>query len=186
MESDEDLIAAYLRGDEGAFARLVGRHLTAAYSFTLRFVGNENDAEDIVQESFLKVWKNINRYSAKSAGFKTWLMHIVRNTAIDYLRKRKHLPFSSFEDEEGNNIFDNLADEAPHSEELLAQAEDIKSIERAVLQLSPAYREVLLLYYGSGLTLEEVAAVLQTPVNTVKSRHRRSVAALRKLLHPKP
>src|SRR3989344_9539173 len=185
MESDEDLIAAYLQGDEHAFANLVERHLKAVYSFTFRFVGNQSDAEDIVQESFLKVWKNLKKYSSRSASFKTWLMCIVRNTAIDYLRKRKHVPFSEFEDDEGNSLFEDLPDKAPLAEELLAQAEDIEEVERAILQLSPPHPEVLLLYYESDLTFEEVAEVLAASVNTVKSRHRRAIIALRELLHRK-
>jgi len=185
MDSDEDLIAAYMEGDEHAFAQLVERHLKTVYSFAFRFVGSQSDAEDIVQESFLKVWKNLKRYSSRSASFKTWLMHIVRNTAIDHLRKRKQIPFSAFEDDEGKSLFEDLSDEAPLAEELFAQAQDSKEVEKAVLKLSPAYREVLLLYYGSDLTFEEVAAILGAPTNTVKSRHRRAVVALRETLHRK-
>ncbi|KKW23916.1 MAG: RNA polymerase, sigma-24 subunit, ECF subfamily [Candidatus Kaiserbacteria bacterium GW2011_GWB1_52_6] len=182
MESDEDLIAAYLNGDEDAFTRLVERHLKSVYSFTLRFVGSQSDAQDIVQESFFKTWKNLKRYSSQSASFKTWLMHIARNTAIDFLRKRKHIPFSEFDNEEGNSVFDNLPDETPLAEELLSNVQDVKDVEWAISQLSPSYREVLLLYYESDLTFEEVAGVLEASVNTVKSRHRRAVIALRKLL----
>jgi RNA polymerase sigma-70 factor (ECF subfamily) len=182
MDNDEDLIAAYVRGDESAFERLVERNLRSVYSFAVRFVGSKNDAEDIAQDTFVKVWKNLKQYSRQSARFRTWLMRVARNTAIDYLRKRKHIPFSKFEDDEGQNFLTDTPDDSPLPEELLMLAQDKKEAERMILKLSPPYREVLLLYYGNDLTFEDVAAILDTSVNTIKSRHRRAIAILRNLL----
>lgn len=183
MENDEDLITAYVGGDDGAFEWLVERHLRSVYSFVFRLVGNEKDAEDIVQETFLKVWKNLKNYSRESAKFKTWLMRIARNTAVDYLRKKRHVPFSKLEgDNEESWIAENLPDEQPLPDELLAHKGDVEELERVVLKLSPIYREVLILYYGSDLTFEEVSVISEVSVNTIKSRHRRAVAELRKLL----
>ena len=182
MESDEDLIVAHVAGDENAFPRLVGRHLKTVYSFAFHFVGNSSDAEDISQESFLKVWKNLKRYSSEHARFKTWLMRIVRNTAIDYLRKRKDIPLSSFEDDDGKNVLADIPDETPLPEELLIKKYEANEIELAARELPPLYREVLLLYYGDDRTLQETADILNISANTVKSRHRRALAALRKIL----
>lgn len=95
-QSDEELITAYLAGNSKAFTVLVERHLNGVYSYVLRFVGDEV-AEDIVQETFIKAWNNIKKYNAGSSKFKTWLLRIARNTAIDFLRKKKHIPFSEFE-----------------------------------------------------------------------------------------
>ncbi len=182
MEDDEDLIAAYVAGEETAFATLVERHLKAVYSFVYRFIGNEKDAEDVVQETFIKAWKNIKRYSRESARFKTWLMRIARNTAIDHLRKKKDLSFSTLEGgNESYEFAESLPDTEPLPDELLAHRDDLKDLNQAILKLSPLYREVLLLYYGSDLTFEEIATVSGTPVNTLKSRHRRAVAELRTL-----
>jgi RNA polymerase sigma-70 factor (ECF subfamily) len=183
VENDEDLIVTYLEGEDSAFELLVQRHLKLVYSFVFRFVGNEKDAEDIVQETFIKAWKNLKNYSRQSSRFKTWLMHIARNTAIDYLRKKQHVPFSKLEGEDETGWFaENLPDEALLPEELLAHKGDVEDLERAMLEISPVYREVLLLYYGSNLTFEEAATISGIGVNTLKSRHRRAVAELRKLL----
>ena len=181
-QTDEELIVAYRAGEEQAFSELVGRHLGLVYSFARRFVGNERDAEDIAQDSFLKAWKSIASYSSESAKFKTWLMRIVRNTAIDYLRKRKERPFSLFESDEHEMPFENLSDDAPDAVDLFAAAGDQRELERAIAELSPAHRDVLILYYEGDRTFEEVAAITGESVNTVKSRHRRAVSALRKLL----
>ena len=183
MDSDEDLIGAYLGGADNAFASLVQRHLKPLYSFVFRLVGSEKDAEDIVQETFIKAWKNLKNYSRQSSRFKTWLMYIARNTAIDYLRKKRHVPFSKLEGEDDTGSFaENLPDDTPLPDELFAHKADVEDLERAMSKLSPAYREVLSLYYGSDLTFEEISAVSGTSVNTLKSRHRRAVAELRKLL----
>lgn len=183
MESDEELVASYVGGEEGAFTELVRRHLKSVYSFVLRFVGDEKDAEDIAQETFVKAWKNIRSYSPASARFKTWLMRIARNTSIDYLRKKKHLPFSALDGEdEAGSFAENLPDEQPLAEEVLAHANDLADLERALAKLAPLYRETLLLYYGSGLTFEEAADISGISANTLKSRHRRALAELRKLL----
>lgn len=181
--SDEELLAAYLRDDEAAFSELVERHLGAVYSFVVRFVGDQHDAEDIVQETFLKAWKSAKSYREEASKFKTWVLRIARNTAIDHLRKKKHIPFSAFDTEEGVNV---LAETVPDSEELpdekLAKAMDAESLTHAMQSLSPESREILLLHYTNGLTFLEIGEMLGQPQNTVKSRHHRAVLSLRKVL----
>jgi RNA polymerase sigma-70 factor (ECF subfamily) len=183
MQTDEELVTEYLAGNHVAFEVLVERHLKTAFTFVARYVGSERDAEDIVQESFVKAWKNIGRYHTGSASFKTWLMRIVRNTAIDFMRKRKEVAFSHVTDEEGESVFSEIADDTMNPEELLAEMADRKRLEAAIGELSPAHREAILLYIDNDLTFEEIAEVTEESVNTIKSRYRRAVAALRDLLH---
>lgn len=185
MQSDEDLMQEYLLGDESAFEVLVARHVKGVYSFAALFTGNTSEAEDITQDVFLKAWKYARSYVRTQASFKTWLMRIARNTAIDYMRKRKHVPFSQFDEDDGKNPFDAIPDDAPLPEELLSIAFDAAEVREALKQLAPHYRDVLLLYYGSDLSLESLATALGESVNTIKSRHRRGLAALRVLMHPK-
>src|SRR6266576_2291365 len=92
--SDEELIADYLRGDEAAFGVSTGRHLSGVYSFALRLVGDSAAAEDIAQETFVKAWRSLKKYDSKTSRFKTWVLRIARNTAIDFLRKKKNIPIS--------------------------------------------------------------------------------------------
>jgi len=180
--SDEELIDAYLGGDEDAFPLLLQRHLADVYNFARRLGGGE-DADDVTQEVFLKVWKNLKLYRRANAKFRTWLFSIARNTTIDFLRKKKHIAFSEFDTPEGGNpLTETLADETPEPDELFAQAESAQQLERALQALSPRAREVLLLRYREDLTFDEIGAVLKEPLNTVKSRHRRALAALRDIL----
>ena len=181
--TDEDLVAAYISGEEGAFSKLVERHLKTVYSFVIRFVGDPQEAEDIAQETFLKAWKSLKQYKVESSKFKTWILRIARNTAIDYLRKRKHIPFSEFETEDGQNILvETVPDSAELPDSLFAKLEDTATLSKAVAKLSPEAREVLLLHYTNGLTFLEIGEILGQPQNTVKSRHHRALLNLRTIL----
>jgi len=177
-KTDEELMIAYLAGSPQAFTELVGRHLAGVYSYARRFVGDEQAAEDIAQETFVKAWNNLKKYNAKTSKFKTWLLRIARNTAIDFLRKRKHVPFSEFESEGVNLLAETVADEGESAEELFAKAEDSGEVAAALTRLSPKHREILVWYYTNRVTFEEMGALLGESPNTVKSRHRRALRAL--------
>lgn len=179
--TDEELVAEYLAGDEDTFGVLLKRHLRSVYSFAVRSVGDE--AEDIVQDTWAKVWKNLKKYDSRSAKFKTWLMRIARNTVIDYLRRKKPYVFSDFENDDGDNRMEQAADEGPLPDELVARAAGEQEVREVLQELSPAHREVILLRYMSQLSFEEIGTVLAEPPNTVRSRHRRALIHLRHLLH---
>ena len=177
---DSELIAEYLKGDTRSLEVLIRRFVKPLYSFIFRFVSSTDDAEDIVQETFFKVWKGIKKFKPES-NFKTWLFTIAHNTAIDHVRRKKSLAFSSFEDADGENIMEEmLSDPEPLPDELFARAELEAMLEKAVVALAPIYREVLLLYYHEYLTFEEVSTVLGVSINTIKSRHRRALLELQK------
>lgn len=178
---DEQLIADYINGDETALGVLVDRHLQPTYAFVLRLVGDPAATEDITQESFVKAWKHIRRYRF-GTNFRTWLFSIARNTAIDWLRKRRELVFSAFETETGNVLIDSLADSTPRADELLAYAHDVHALQRLISELDQRYRDVVLLRHTSGLTFEEIGGILNRPLHTVKSQYRRAVTMLQKLL----
>ena len=183
MESpDAKLIAAYLADeDEAALAALIERYLKPVYGFVQRMAGS-TDAEDITQEIFVKVWKNLKKYRSGQS-FKTWLYAIARNSCIDFLRKKKSIAFSDFENEEGDNwLAETLADPEPLPDETLARAQNEQLLENLLNQLSPLYREVLILHYNEHFTFEEIGAALGKPLNTVKSQHRRGLAILRRML----
>lgn len=182
-ESDAELIEAYRAGNEAALGALVARHVGGAYAYALRMTGSPSDAEDVVQEAFVKAWRGLARYERAHASFKTWFMRILHNAAVDHLRRRRHLPLSLLAgNDEEVGIEERVADDAPLAEELAARADDAQAVEAAVATLAPPYREVLALHYGEELTFEEMAAVLETPANTLKSRHRRALMALKERL----
>lgn len=183
MKTDDELIESYGSGDERAFAELLDRYLDTVYAFALRLVGSRDDAEDIAQETFLKAWKSLARFR-KGANFKTWLLAIARNTAIDRLRKKRHLLFTELTREDDDDFEHSVRDDTPLAPVLYDERLAAETLEEAVGKLPPHYREIVILRYREGLTLEESAHVLKVPLNTAKSRDRRAQIALRKLIEP--
>lgn len=179
-QTDEELVAECLVGSEDTFATLVERHLRSVYSFALRSAGDE--AEDIAQDTFLKVWKNLEKYDPNQSQFRTWLMRIARNTVIDYLRKKKSFVFSDFEHDSKESSLSETPDVEPLPDELVARAHDEREVREVLEKLPPTYREVLLLRYMNQLSFEEISKILGEPSNTVRSRHRRALLQLRTLL----
>ena len=185
MDSDQKLIADYLGGDERSLEILIHRYLKPIYSFVYRYIGNGEAAEDITQEIFVKAWRNLKKFN-QNKSFKTWIFAIAKNTSIDWLGKKKTIPFSEFENEKGENKFiERLADPTSLFDELLERVGIEEMLNAAINQLAPKYRMVLFLRYNDHFTFREIAEVLREPLNTIKSRHRRSIAILRKLLKEK-
>ena len=181
-KNDKQLVLDYLSGDETALNIIIRRYLKLVYNFAYRLTGRAQDSEDISQETFIKIWKNIKRYD-QNKEFKTWLLAIAKNTATDWLRKRKDFVFSHFETAEGkNSIMDFLADSAPMPDKVALQAEDKKFIGELLSQLSPSDREIISFRYDDSLTFEKIGRILSQPLNTIKSRHRRAIIFLRKIL----
>lgn len=182
QRNDEQLIINYLNGEEKSVNLLVGRHIKAVFNFAFRLVGKSEDAEDVTQETFLKMWRNLKKYR-HGENFKTWLFTIARNTAIDLIRKKKNITFSDFENNNEENTFaESLTDSEPLPDEIFAKAEENKILDKALNKISSKHRETLLLYYHENFTFDEIGRILGEPLNTVKSRHRRAVIELRKLL----
>lgn len=184
-KSDQELVARYMAGSESAFGELVQRHSRSVYTLVYNITRSAAETEDISAETFVKVWKNLKKYKKEQA-FKPWLLTIARNTALDYLRKKKHVLFSDFENAAGQNYFvDSLTDDEPSAFEEIIAKENREKILAALEKLSPSQREILQLRYGEDLTFEEIAEVLDKPMNTVKSQGRRALLALKALIAPK-
>jgi len=180
--SDQQLVSDYLSGDEKSLEVLFGRYLKPIYSFTYRYVGDGQDAEDVTQEAFVKVWRNLKKFDQQKS-FKTWIFSIAKNTAIDFLKKKKATTFSEFENEEGENmITETLADPSPLPQELLEKAGVAQILNAAMEKLSPKYRMVLFLRYNDQFNFREIAESLGEPIHTITSRHRRALIQLKKLL----
>lgn len=181
-KSDHQLIAEHLAGEPQAFNLLVERYLSAVYGFLYRYVNNSPDAEDLAQEVFVKAWRHINRYD-QTKKFKTWLFAIAKNTALDFLKKKKTLAFSDLVTPEGDNpAIDNLTDPAPLPDDLFDRANLAETLKVALSKLPASYQQVLELYYHEDLNLREIAEILGASVDTIKSRHRRALIMLRPLL----
>ena len=187
-QSDEVLIELYRAGNDAALTALVERHFASIYSYAYRFVHSASAAEDITQETFIKVWKQLHRFKP-GTGLRPWLFRIARNTAIDHLRKKKNIPLSYFEDQDGfgkltagnEAIF---ADETDSLEEAMGR-EDKVLLSDALKDLALHYREVLLLRAEQGMTFEEIGLSIGKPLNTVKSLYRRGLMQLHQIISSK-
>ncbi|MFA5368982.1 MAG: RNA polymerase sigma factor [Candidatus Paceibacterota bacterium] len=180
--TDEQLVEVYLKGDKKALEILISRYLKPIYNFVYKYVNNSHDAEDITQETFVKIWKNIKKFDREKK-FKAWIYQVARNTMIDFFRKKKTIPFSRFEDVNGNNvIIETLTDLNPLPLEVFEKKDFAQRLVVAINQLSPKYRDVVLMRYKEQLTFREISKNLGEQLNTVKSRYRRGLIELRKIL----
>ena len=197
-ESDEEIILSYKNGDREAFKKLIDRYTAPLYNFTARTAGR-NNSPDIVQEVFIKVWKNIRRFNGTKAGFKTWIFTITKNATTDFLRKsgsasggKKSINFSDLNNPSrselynNNNFEENIPDENLLPDEALQKLEDSQFLNELLEKLRPAYREVLILHYQEEMSFEEIGKVLTKPLNTVKSQHRRAILEMQKIISASP
>lgn len=184
QRTDQELILAYRRGEDDALSTLIRRHLAPLYGFLRRLVNDAIVAEDLTQESFIKAWKNLSRFNP-SKSFKPWLFAIARNAAFDYFRKRKMFTFSEIEDDDVPDFAGVIADDRPLPDEVLVREDIAMRLEEALGELPLKARSVVLLHETEDMTFQEIAETVMDPLNTVKSRYRRALAALRKTLTDK-
>jgi len=183
ISTDEQLVRQYLQNkEEGALEELIRRYLPLIFGFVKKYNGNEDNASDITQETFVKVWKNLKSFD-QSKNFKTWIFTIAKRTAIDWLKKRSALPFSMLEEEQGSRDFiDSLADKSLSILEQLLLKEISKKLAVAMAKLPAGYGNIIKYHIDKDLSFCEIAKELNEPLNTVKSRYRRGLILLKKVL----
>ena len=176
---DQELVAGVLAGNTALFTALVARHSGQIYGLALRLLGNSEEAEDVVQETFLRAYAHLDTFRS-AASFATWLYRITLNVSRDQLRRRqvreRTVAFSRV-----NQLW---ADErySVDPERVVLALENRQVIEQALKRLPASYRATLLLHEVDGLTLAEVATLMDAPLPTVKSRLQRARMALVTLL----
>lgn len=185
-DADEELMERYREGDVRAFEVLLARHEKKVFHFIYRMVRDQELANDLLQETFLRVVRNADGYTRK-ARFTTWLYTIARNVSIDALRKASHRRHQSLDaprggrdgDGEGRALIEKVAGDSPDGERH-AQAEEItRRVRHAVEQLSDEQREVFVMRQFQGMPFKEIAAVVGVSENTAKSRMRYALENLR-------
>jgi RNA polymerase sigma-70 factor, ECF subfamily len=159
---DRALIESIADGDKRAMQVLYARHNVRIYRFIEHLIGNSSVAEDLVSDVFLDVWQHANGFEAKSR-VSTWLLAIARHKALSTLKRRSH-------EQLDERITASIEDPADNPE--LTTYKTVRSaiIRRCLGHLSPAHREVMNLVYYQDKSIEEVAAIVGTPTNTVKTR----------------
>ncbi len=174
---DSELIKKYLNGDGSALEILIAKYLKLIYSFVYNNVGSQTDAEDITQEVFVKVWKNLKKFDQKK-NFKPWVFQIAKNTSIDFLRKKKSIPFSKFENEKGQNpLVDNIAAKPLN---LIEKLSDEKTVMAVMGTLTQNEQKIITMRHTDGMSFKEIAEEFNESINTVKSRYRRVLGNMRK------
>ena len=186
--SDEQLMLAFRMGEAHAFELLVRRHRAPVFNFIYRFTGHRPKAEDLLQESWLRVIRRAQEYEPK-ARFLPWLYTIARNLCVDQVRKEAYRAAESLdgpakEDGEENvrPLVDLVADSRAMPDRAAHNIRLRPLLEQAIMSLPTEQREVFVLREYSGVQFKEIAAVTGVSENTVKSRMRYALEALRKKL----
>ena len=179
--TDEDLIEQFQNGDLYAFDLIVKRYKNQLLNFVYRFLGNVEEAEDIVQETFLRVYRNRKAYQ-KVAKFSTWIYTIAGNLAKTELRKRKRRKFFSISDLGYDDKDYDIADEAFNPEKAVDSNIKEEIIHREIQALSPKFMEVIVLRDVQQLSYEEISEIVSIPLGTVKSRVNRGRLKLQERL----
>jgi RNA polymerase sigma-70 factor (ECF subfamily) len=176
--ADEDLMQLVRENDSAAFAIVYERHATAAFSLAFRMSGKRTLAEDIVQEAFISLWRSGARYDSTRGSVRTWVLGIVHNRAIDALRRGTVQDRGRVSDE---GIAEQL--EATERTELeVGRRDEAREIRAALVDLPPDQSRVIELAYYGGFTHSEIAAMLDTPVGTIKGRMRLGLQKMRSQL----
>ncbi|RQO32231.1 RNA polymerase subunit sigma-70 [Taibaiella sp. KBW10] len=180
--SEEELISLLQHKDEKAFNYLYDNYSGAIYGLILRIVISKEYAEEVIQDVFMKVWKNIGQYDVSKGRLYTWMINISRNTAIDYLKSKsyqneqKNQSLSNFVNEDGSQF------ENSHIDDIGMKRADLIGMKSIVYSLKREWQELIELAYYQGFTQIEIADKLSIPIGTVKTRTRNALLALKELL----
>lgn len=175
VEDEKTLVRRGQAGDNDAFARLVERNQTGVYNLALRMTRDPEEAVDLTQETFLRAWRSLSGFRAE-AKFSTWLYRIAYNVCLN----RRIVHPSIFADPSAADAVPASEGEEPPA--IVLRQERREWVMAAMNRLTPAYRLVLDLYYWRDCTYEEIAAILDLPMGTVKTHLFRAKAALRNVL----
>ncbi|HEY7210167.1 MAG TPA: RNA polymerase sigma factor [Bryobacteraceae bacterium] len=183
--SDQAAAEAACKGDQAAFRVLVERHSRSVFRLAFRMCGNEHDAEDLVQETFLRAYKQLGRFDGRSA-FGTWLYRICANCTLDLLRSRKSRREvkNTREPENERHWLDTVAAPGPGPERLTQSSQIVGLLEPALRQLSEMERTAFVLRHYEGCDIDEIARTLGVQANAAKHSVFRAVQKLRRALEP--
>ena len=179
---DEELILQFQQGNENAFVELVDRYKNKLINFTFNYLGDRDLAEDIVQETMLKLYEK-RHYYKPIAKFSTWIYTIARNQANTELRKRKRRKISFLSQMTKNGKDFDLDSKAPDLIDEFHNTYLAQRINKAIQLLPEHFREVIVLRDIQGLSYEDIGSVMDTPLGTIKSRINRARIQLQAELH---
>jgi RNA polymerase sigma-70 factor, ECF subfamily len=182
------LVRRCLAGDAAAWEEIVQRHHRRIYSLCYRFAGSAEDAQDLTQEVFIRMYRTLKSYDLERGAFMTWVTTITRNLLVDHFRKSKQqrltdsLDTVSSEHEDAMPLSDRIEDKGVPPDAGVQGRETREMVHRALQKLSPDLREAVILRDLQDMDYREIAVVLKVPEGTVKSRINRGRAELGRLL----
>ena len=182
------LVRRCVAGDVVAWEEIVQRYNRRIYNICYRFAGSSDDAQDLTQEVFIKMFRTLNSYDVERGAFMTWVTTITRNLLVDHFRKSKQdrmtesLDAAPSEHEDAMPLSEKLEDKALPADASVQSRETRETVHRALQRLSPELREAVILRDLQDMDYREIATVLKVPEGTVKSRINRGRAELGRLL----
>lgn len=189
---DAQAVAALLRrclaGDAAAWERLVEQNNRRIFNLCYRFTGSRDEAEDLTQEVFIRMYRTLSSYDVQRGAFTTWVTTVTRNLLVDHFRKRKmdrmteSLDAGSGPEEEGLSLAEKLADGGVAPDRHVGRRETQELVQKALEKLSPELREAVILRDLQDMDYREIAQALNVPEGTVKSRINRGRTELARLL----
>ena len=188
VEYANALVRRCIAGDSAAWEEIVQLYHRRIYNICYRFTGRGDDADDLTQEVFIKIYKTLKTYDVKRGALATWVTTMTRNLLVDHFRKSKQeritdsLDASTGAEEDGPSLHERLADAGPGPQKGVEQAERQKLIQGALQKLSPELREAVILRDLQDMDYREIAEILKVPEGTVKSRINRGRTELGRLL----
>jgi len=183
---DQVLINRYLTGDHLSLEELIDRHKNRVYAYILMVVKDRHLADDIFQETFIKVINTLRSGLYKEEGkFIQWVMRIAHNLVIDYFRKLNRIPFIDTQSDEHEDIFDNLRMTEESAEDKMINEQIYDDIRRLINLLPPEQKEVLLMRHYSDMSFKDIAELTDVSINTALGRMRYALINLRKMIKEK-
>lgn len=185
LSSDQELVQAYIKGDHSAIEVLINRHRSKVYTYILLTIKNQQLAEDLFQETFIKVIQSLRSGKYKDNGkFLSWVIRIAHNLIIDHFRKEKQMNTLSNDDSEVD-LFNSKKLSDSNIEELIIHGQIRSEVRSLINELPEDQREVVLLRHYGGLSFKEIADQTDVSINTALGRMRYALINLRKLIQEK-
>ena len=182
------LVRRCLAGDSSAWEEVVRLHNRRIYNLCYRFINSAEDAQDLTQDVFIRVYRTLSSYDVEKGAFTTWLTTLTRNLLVDHFRRSKQERVTDSidarlrEEEDSLSLSDRLPDQGPTPDDRLASKETQKLVQQALARISPELREAVILRDLQDMDYKEIAQVLRVPEGTVKSRINRGRTELTRLL----
>ena len=180
-EKDSVLVKGYINGCERSLAVLIERHKIMIYNFIYSKVFDRDIAEDIFQDTFIKVIKTLRKGAYQEEGkFLPWVMRISHNLVIDHFRKNNRIPI--FESKDEFDIFQIIGDDAPNIESNMIDRQVVEDLQKLIIELPDDQREVLTMRLYKDMSFKEIAETTGVSINTALGRMRYAVINIRKLI----